>query len=216
MALDNKQELYDAVRTQLDRTDITDVELDIAYRLTLENFSREIRPILLEAYANLPVVNGRVDIPADLLEIKLVVREDNVPMYARQDSTTVLEEFNNNAVRQGNAFARISGFLIFNGDIGNTVNIEYHQSPPSLLANDQDEITRAERLLQYSPNYFLYGMSYHTAVRLTHEQTEMFKELYIQTAGAIQEHTNRADETGGTLVQEGAENLNFNYGTLGN
>lgn len=198
----NKAELYTTVREMIDRTDISDSTLDNALRLVEENMARELRPIILEKYVELGVNDNLLQLPSDLLELKLVVRADNTPLYGRQDPSTVLNEYNESN-RDATAFARMAGNLVFNGDITDSVMLYYHQTPPSLLSDSADEVSQAERLLQYSPNFYQYGVAYHVSVRYNHEQKDEYRNLYTQAAGAIQSHTDTSNESGGTLIQEG-------------
>lgn len=201
MAL-TKDTLYAAVRRLLDRTDLATTELDNTLLLIEENFDRELRPSLLEAYVELPVVDNLLPLPSDLLEIKMLIRNDDVPIFARKDASTVLLEYKDNTNRPATAFARVAGNLVFNGDVGNSVGIEYHQTVPSLMSDDSDERDRALRVLNYTPNYYLYGMAFHLGLSYGHERVMDFKEVYVQTAGAIQTHTTQSDVKGGTLIQE--------------
>lgn len=209
MALD-KETLYSTVRDLLDRSDITDEQLDTSVLLVEENFDRELRPILLETYVRLPVDNNLLPLPSDLLEIKMVVREDDTPLFGRQDAQTVLAKYSTNQDRPALAFARVAGNLVFDGYVGDFVGLEYHQTVPSLLSGEPDDIVRAIRVLNYSPNYYIYGLAYHVGLRYGHEQTMEFKETYIRTAGAIQAHTQTANTSGASLIQEGVPVNSFN------
>lgn len=202
-----KATLYSDVKNLMDRQDITDQQLDTSVLLVEENMSRELRPTILQTYVEFPVQDNLLALPSDLLELKLIVREDNTPLRGRRDSTSVLNDYKYNSSCPATSFARIAGNLVFNGNVGNVVRIEYHQTPSSLLSGDAVELEKAERLLNFSPNYYLYGVAFHTAQRFAQEMADNFQVLYASAANAIQQHTSRADWEGGVILQDNSDLL---------
>ena len=215
-----KEQLYTAVRDLTNRADLTETQLDTAIQLVEENISRELRPIKLEAFVELPVVNCEVEIPSSLLEIKMVQNGFGDVIDVRRTPEIVIRDFINLSNRdpdtgipqlKAGSYARLENKLIFDGAVGDNIKLLFQQTVPSLLSEDPKTILAALDFLCYTPNVYLYGTAFHIGKVLGHSRTAEWQEDYANAGQAVQSHSDKANISGGTPIQDGAYNSPRNY-----
>lgn len=201
MATKKYSDLIAAAKAYARRDDILDITWDLLLRIAEARIYRKLRIPLFEKNI-FPTVSGSapyVNIPSDLLEVKLMWTND-CPDLTRVDESTRLRMIDRNASERGGVryFSRhVDRFNFWPNPNDDVINITYYAEGPGL--NSDNEFSG---LLNIAFDAYLFGIMVEV-MSFTHydERIKIWEARFQNAMGEVQQMADDA-EFAGSIKQE--------------
>lgn len=193
-------ELKDNIKSFLNRSDLTDAQLDIFIDQTEAELNRKLRTKEMIKRANATADSQYLSLPTDWLEvINVEITSDFRPLFQQSlESLDVYRRSNDNVVGQPVYFAVMDDALELapTPDTSYTLQLTYYEKIPALSSSNTSNF-----LSTNNPDIYLYGALKHASVFLMEDdRVALFTQQFDKALEQLRLAQEKAEFGKGSLV----------------